>query len=170
MVQSPASRPTALFLRPLRRAELLIPRAHTGDEPLLPGDAAKQPGQLPALVLGQGGADVVLVRRPNGPELGPHELPALRSQEQGVPPAVVGVPPPLDQAAFLEVVHQRHKPAGRGPQLPGELLLYPVLIPLVLAVGLAAGWVRHRTGAVGATIGMHIAVDLGLFLAAVALA
>jgi membrane protease YdiL (CAAX protease family) len=47
---------------------------------------------------------------------------------------------------------------------------YPVLIPLVLAFGLAAGWVRHRTGTIGTTIGMHIAVDLGLFLAAVALA
>jgi hypothetical protein len=47
---------------------------------------------------------------------------------------------------------------------------YPVLLPLVLAVGLAAGWMRHRTGTIGATIGMHIAVDLGLFLAAVALA
>jgi uncharacterized protein len=51
-----------------------------------------------------------------------------------------------------------------------EHAYYPVLIPLVLAVGLAAGWVRHRTGTIGATIGMHIAVDLGLFLAAVALA
>lgn len=50
-----------------------------------------------------------------------------------------------------------------------EHAYYPVLIPLVLSVGLAAGWVRHRTGTVGATIGMHIAVDLGLFLAAVAL-
>jgi hypothetical protein len=47
---------------------------------------------------------------------------------------------------------------------------YPVLIPLVLACGLALGWVRHRTGTVAATIPMHIAVDLGLFLAAVALA
>jgi membrane protease YdiL (CAAX protease family) len=40
----------------------------------------------------------------------------------------------------------------------------------VLSLGLAAGWVRHRTGTVGATIPMHIAVDLSLFLAAVALA
>jgi membrane protease YdiL (CAAX protease family) len=47
---------------------------------------------------------------------------------------------------------------------------YPVLLPLVLSFGLAAGWVRHRTGTVGATIPMHIAVDLSLFLAAVALA
>lgn len=50
-----------------------------------------------------------------------------------------------------------------------EHAYYPVLIPLVLSFGLAAGWVRHRTGTVGATIGMHIAVDLSLFLAAVAL-
>ncbi|MGH3295065.1 MAG: lysostaphin resistance A-like protein [Trebonia sp.] len=47
---------------------------------------------------------------------------------------------------------------------------YPVLIPLVLTCGLATGWVRHRTGTTTATIPMHIAVDLGLFFAAVALA
>jgi membrane protease YdiL (CAAX protease family) len=51
-----------------------------------------------------------------------------------------------------------------------EHAYYPVLLPLVLSLGLAAGWVRHRTGTVGATIPMHIAVDLSLFLAAVALA
>jgi membrane protease YdiL (CAAX protease family) len=51
-----------------------------------------------------------------------------------------------------------------------EHAYYPVLIPLVLAVGLAAGWVRHRSGTTAATIPMHIAVDLGLFFAAVALA
>jgi uncharacterized protein len=50
-----------------------------------------------------------------------------------------------------------------------EHAYYPVLIPLVLACGLATGWVRHRTGTTGATIPMHIAVDLGLFFAAVAL-
>jgi membrane protease YdiL (CAAX protease family) len=51
-----------------------------------------------------------------------------------------------------------------------EHAYYPVLLPLVLSFGLAAGWVRHRTGTVGAAIPMHIAVDLSLFLAAVALA
>jgi len=51
-----------------------------------------------------------------------------------------------------------------------EHAYYPVLLPLVLSLGLAAGWVRHRAGTVGATIPMHIAVDLSLFLAAVALA
>jgi membrane protease YdiL (CAAX protease family) len=50
-----------------------------------------------------------------------------------------------------------------------EHAYYPVLIPLVLSFGLAAGWVRHRTGTIGATVAMHITVDLGLFLAAVAL-
>jgi membrane protease YdiL (CAAX protease family) len=50
-----------------------------------------------------------------------------------------------------------------------EHAYYPVLIPLVLACGLATGLVRHRTSGIGATIPMHIAVDLGLFLAAVAL-
>ena len=47
---------------------------------------------------------------------------------------------------------------------------YPVLIPLVVAVGVALGWVRHRTHTTTATIPMHIAVDLALFIAAVALA
>lgn len=47
---------------------------------------------------------------------------------------------------------------------------YPVLIPLVVAIGLALGWVRHRTHTTTATIPMHIAVDLALFIAAVALA
>lgn len=51
-----------------------------------------------------------------------------------------------------------------------EHAYHPVLLPLVLSFGLAAGWVRHRTGTVGATIPMQIAVDLSLFLAAVALA
>jgi hypothetical protein len=50
-----------------------------------------------------------------------------------------------------------------------EHAYYPVLIPLVLIVGLAAGWVRHRTGTIGPTVAMHIVVDLSLFLAAVAL-
>jgi membrane protease YdiL (CAAX protease family) len=51
-----------------------------------------------------------------------------------------------------------------------EHAYYPVLIPLVLTCGLATGWVRHRTGTIATTISMHIAVDLGLFFAAVALA
>jgi uncharacterized protein len=46
---------------------------------------------------------------------------------------------------------------------------YPVLIPLVLSYGLAAGWVRHRTSSTATTIAMHITIDLALFLAAVAL-
>ncbi len=46
---------------------------------------------------------------------------------------------------------------------------YPVLLPLVLSYGLAAGWVRHRTHSVAVTIVMHVAIDLSLFLSAVAL-
>jgi membrane protease YdiL (CAAX protease family) len=47
---------------------------------------------------------------------------------------------------------------------------YPVLIPVVAAFGLAAGWVRHRTHSTAATIPMHVAIDLAMFLAAVWLA
>jgi membrane protease YdiL (CAAX protease family) len=47
---------------------------------------------------------------------------------------------------------------------------YPVLIPLVVAAGLALGWVRHRTHTTTAGIPMHIALDLALFIAALALA
>jgi uncharacterized protein len=50
-----------------------------------------------------------------------------------------------------------------------EHAYYPILIPLVLSYGLAAGWVRHRTSSTATTIAMHIATDLALFLAAVAL-
>jgi membrane protease YdiL (CAAX protease family) len=46
---------------------------------------------------------------------------------------------------------------------------YPILIPLVLSYGLAAGWIRHRTSSTVTTIAMHITIDLALFLAAVAL-
>jgi uncharacterized protein len=46
---------------------------------------------------------------------------------------------------------------------------YPILIPLVLSYGLAAGWVRHRTSSTATTIAMHVTIDLALFLAAVAL-
>jgi uncharacterized protein len=46
---------------------------------------------------------------------------------------------------------------------------YPVLIPLVLSYGLAAGWIRHRTSSTGTTIAMHVTIDLALFFAAVAL-
>ena len=46
---------------------------------------------------------------------------------------------------------------------------YPILIPLVLSYGLAAGWIRHRTSSTANTIAMHVTIDLGLFLAAVAL-
>jgi membrane protease YdiL (CAAX protease family) len=45
-----------------------------------------------------------------------------------------------------------------------------VLLPLVLCTGVALGWARHRTHTVAVTIVMHVAVDLSLFLAAVALA
>jgi membrane protease YdiL (CAAX protease family) len=45
---------------------------------------------------------------------------------------------------------------------------HPILIPLVPAVGLTLGWVRHRTHATTLAIPMRIAVDLALFLAAVA--
>lgn len=47
---------------------------------------------------------------------------------------------------------------------------YPVLIPLVVAAGLVLGWVRHHTHTTTVAIPMHIAVDLALFIAAVALA
>ena len=50
-----------------------------------------------------------------------------------------------------------------------EHAYYPVLVPLVLSYGLAAGWVRHRTSSTVTTIAMHITIDLALFLAAVAL-
>jgi uncharacterized protein len=50
-----------------------------------------------------------------------------------------------------------------------EHAYYPVLIPLVLSYGLAAGWIRHRTSSTVTTIAMHITIDLALFLAAVAL-
>jgi membrane protease YdiL (CAAX protease family) len=47
---------------------------------------------------------------------------------------------------------------------------YPVLIPVAAAFGLAAGSVRHRTHSTAATIPMHVAIDLAMFLAAVWLA
>jgi uncharacterized protein len=50
-----------------------------------------------------------------------------------------------------------------------EHAYYPILIPVVLSYGLAAGWVRHRTSSTATTIAMHITVDFALFFAAVAL-
>jgi uncharacterized protein len=50
-----------------------------------------------------------------------------------------------------------------------EHAYYPILLPLVLSYGLAAGWVRHRTQSTVTTIAMHICVDFALFGAAVAL-
>ena len=50
-----------------------------------------------------------------------------------------------------------------------EHAYYPVLLPLVLSYGLAAGWVRHRTRSTVTTTAMHIGVDFALFAAAVAL-
>lgn len=47
---------------------------------------------------------------------------------------------------------------------------YPILLPLVLAFGLAAGWVRHRSHTIVTTIAMHVMVDFAMFLAAVVLA
>jgi membrane protease YdiL (CAAX protease family) len=46
---------------------------------------------------------------------------------------------------------------------------YPILIPLVLSYGLAAGWIRHRTASTSTTIAMHVTIDFALFFAAVAL-
>jgi hypothetical protein len=51
-----------------------------------------------------------------------------------------------------------------------EHAYYPVLLPVVTATGLAAGWVRHRTHSTATTIPMHVAGDLAVFLAAVWLA
>jgi membrane protease YdiL (CAAX protease family) len=45
----------------------------------------------------------------------------------------------------------------------------PVLIPLVLCYGLAAGVVRHRSSSTLTTLTIHVLTDLGLFAAAVAL-
>jgi hypothetical protein len=50
-----------------------------------------------------------------------------------------------------------------------EHAYYPILLPLVLSFGLAAGWVRHRTQSIITTIAMHVCIDLALFVAAVAL-
>jgi membrane protease YdiL (CAAX protease family) len=50
-----------------------------------------------------------------------------------------------------------------------EHAYFPVLLPLVACVGLATGWVRHRTHTTVTTIVMHVCIDLALFLAAVAL-
>lgn len=47
---------------------------------------------------------------------------------------------------------------------------YPILIPLVLADGLASGWLRHHTRTIATTIVLHVCVDLSVFLAAVPLA
>jgi hypothetical protein len=49
-----------------------------------------------------------------------------------------------------------------------EHACYPVLLPLVLGYGLAAGRVRHRAGSVAVTTPMHVLVDLRLLLAAAA--
>ncbi len=51
-----------------------------------------------------------------------------------------------------------------------EHAYYPILLPLVIALGLATGWVRHATGGTTVPITMHIATDLGLFAAAWGLA
>lgn len=51
-----------------------------------------------------------------------------------------------------------------------EHSFYPILIPVVAAMGLAAAWVRHRTHSVGVTIPLHVAVDFAIFFAAMALA
>jgi membrane protease YdiL (CAAX protease family) len=50
-----------------------------------------------------------------------------------------------------------------------EHAYYPILLPLVLSYGLAAGWVRHRTQSTVTTVVMHITVDFALFAAAVTL-
>jgi membrane protease YdiL (CAAX protease family) len=50
-----------------------------------------------------------------------------------------------------------------------EHAYYPILLPLALSYGLAAGWVRHRTHSTVTTIVMHITLDFALFAAAVAL-
>jgi membrane protease YdiL (CAAX protease family) len=49
-----------------------------------------------------------------------------------------------------------------------EHAVRPVLIPVVLGYGLAAGWVRHRSGSTLPTVAMHIVTDVGLLVAAVA--
>jgi membrane protease YdiL (CAAX protease family) len=46
---------------------------------------------------------------------------------------------------------------------------FPILLPLALSYGLAAGWVRHRTQSTVITIAMHITLDFALFAAAVTL-
>jgi len=50
-----------------------------------------------------------------------------------------------------------------------EHAYYPILLPLALSYGLAAGWVRHRTQSTLTTIAMHVTVDFALFAAAATL-
>jgi membrane protease YdiL (CAAX protease family) len=49
-----------------------------------------------------------------------------------------------------------------------EHAVRPIIIPVVLGYGLAAGWVRHRSDSTLPTVAMHIVIDVGLLVAAVA--
>lgn len=64
-----------------------------------------------------------------------------------------------------------HLPAGAAIAITTAVFTVehgyrPILWPLVVALGLAAGWIRHDTGTTTATIPLHIATDLGLLVAA----
>lgn len=48
-----------------------------------------------------------------------------------------------------------------------EHAYYPILLPLVVCLGLALGWARHRTHSTVTTIAMHVVVDFAFFFAAI---
>ena len=100
---------------------------HAGGQALLPYDPAEQLDEVLALLGRQAAGQVVLVALRHLHEAA-DQLPPGRRDVQGARPAVVGVGPPLDEPALLEVVDQPYHPACSDVEGPAERLLRPPFV------------------------------------------
>jgi hypothetical protein len=90
------------------------------------GDAPEQADELAALRRVERGEDLLVLGVRDGRGRG-QQAPRRRGQVDGVGAAVVGVPPPLDEATLLEVVHEPDHRVPVDRHDVRELLLGPAV-------------------------------------------
>lgn len=93
-----------------------------GREVVVRGEPLQQIAEGRAVVLVERGEQVVAVFLSGTAYLLEPVVPGWR-QVQGVVAAVLQVAAPLEQSVALELIDQRHQPAGQQPELPRQRLL-----------------------------------------------
>jgi len=106
----------------LGRADPSEPRMDAGCEAVIVGDPAQQQAQLFALAFAERRAEGVVMRSRDAPDLGHRPLAFVR-QPQGIETSILGVVPPLEDPALLQLVDVRDEAARQHPQDGREGLL-----------------------------------------------